>query len=175
PAEDEQNACNGVSALMDDAPTTWPLLFTPPPSPSNGEPRIVRKLFVPPSVPRSTIPPPDVQENAWVAALPLVADWPTTWPLPVTALASLNVPPSVPRSTIPPPEVQENAWLAVSPAVEDSPTTWPLPLTAMASLFVPPRVPRSVGPAKTLGDDAPTSTGSESTAKVPNSKPAKQA
>src|SRR5713226_7309492 len=102
-------------------------------------------------------------------------DAPTTWPLAFRALAPLNVPPRVPKSTIPPPAVQENAWIAVSPAMMELPTTWPLPLTAMAPLLVPPRVPRSVGPAKTLVDDAPTSTGSESRAKIPNSKPAKQA
>src|SRR5712691_719878 len=129
-------------------------------------------LDVPPRVPRSTIPPPAVQENAWIAVSPVMKELPTTWPPPLTAMATLVVPPRVPRSTIPPPAVQENAWTVVSPVVLDSPTTWPLPLTATALLSVPPRVPRSVGP---VGDDAPTSTGSESTAKIPNSKPAKQA
>src|SRR5712691_6843641 len=115
------------------SPTTWPRAFI-----------ALAPLSCPPgSVPRSTIPPPAVQENACEVVSPVVLDPPTTCPLPFTAMASLNVPPRVPRSTIPPTDVQENAWDAVSPGVLDPPPTWPLALTANGTRSVPHRVGRS--------------------------------
>ena len=61
-------------------------------------------------MPRSTIPPDWVQENAWLSK-PWRRLLPTTCPLGLTAMAELNEPPRVPRSTIPPAWVQENGWI----------------------------------------------------------------
>src|SRR5205085_4994851 len=49
------------------APTTWPLGFTAD-----------AMVIVPPSVPRSTIPPALVHEKAWYSASPAVVLTPTT-------------------------------------------------------------------------------------------------
>jgi hypothetical protein len=59
----------------------------------------VAKLFVPPTVPRSIIPPCFVQEKACASASPVMVLSPTTWPAAFTAVATLKVPPRVPRST----------------------------------------------------------------------------
>src|SRR2546423_769904 len=56
---------------------------------------------VPPSVPRSIMPPACVHEKAWTSASPAIVLCPTISPLAFTAAASLHVPPSVPRSSIP--------------------------------------------------------------------------
>ena len=58
-------------------------------------------LYVPPSVPRSCIPPDAVHRNAWEAPPAVLLAVPVTWPSSLIAVAELCVPPgSVPRSVI---------------------------------------------------------------------------
>src|SRR5204863_10143362 len=69
-------------------PTTWPLALI-----------ASAVLALPPRVPRSTIPPAGVHENAWVSTPDeVVRLYPTTWPLAFTARAALLGPPRGPGS-----------------------------------------------------------------------------
>ena len=66
------------------------------------------------------MPPPAVHENASDCAV--VEEDPTTWPLLLTAIASLLLSPGrVPRSTIPPAAVHEVARSC--PLTPEAPTT----------------------------------------------------
>src|SRR4051794_32665329 len=113
---------------MSDVPTIWLKEFSP-----------VASLFAPPSVPRSSIAPPEYK-NAWCTPEASV-DRPATSAPSLTAGASRDVP-SVPRWVIVPP-LYRNACMVALPAVDAQPTTsWPS-LAAVAALFVPPKVPPS--------------------------------
>src|SRR3954454_17148764 len=106
----------------------------------------VAALVWPPSVPRSTRPPVELQTKACVSNTPLFAASgvvlePITIPALLTATAWLELPPNDPRSIIPPDCVHTNARLSTSPAVVLRPTTTPASLTEIAALLLPASVP----------------------------------
>ena len=87
----------------------------------------------PPSVPRSTIPPSCVHENASRAVRRRRCE-PTTWPLAFTVDAVLRDPRACRgRSSRPPASTRMRG--SASSAVSLEPTTWPLSFTATAPLL----------------------------------------